>query len=81
VNLYAIYSPTAHGDGEGLGTLLIDGDQIEDRGAVKHRRGFDEQRWNGLVVAPSIAAAKGATGTWFELALSPELDSRGEADR
>src|SRR5271166_1142162 len=42
VNLYAIYSPTAHGDGEGLGTLLIEADEIEDRGAVKHRRGFDE---------------------------------------
>ncbi|MGC2372357.1 MAG: hypothetical protein WA484_00640 [Solirubrobacteraceae bacterium] len=74
VNLYAIYSPTAHGDGEGLGTLLIEGDQVEDEGVVKHRRGFDEKRWNGLVVGPALAAAKGATGAWFELALSSETE-------
>ena len=74
VNLYAIYSPTAHGDGEGLGTLLIEGDQVEAEGVVKHRRGFDEKRWNGLVVGPALAAAKGATGAWFELALSPETE-------
>jgi hypothetical protein len=72
VNLYAIYSPTAHGDGEGLGTLVIEGDQVEDEGVVKRRRGFDEKRWSGLVLRPSLAAARGATGAWFKLALSPE---------
>jgi len=74
VNLNAIFSPTAHGDGEGLGTLLIEGDQIEDEGVVKRRRGFDETRWNGLVVTPALAAAKGSTRAWFHLALSPETE-------
>jgi hypothetical protein len=79
VNLYAIYSPTAHADGEGLGTLLIESDQVEEEGVVKYRRGFDEERWKGLVVGPALAAAKGAAGTWFKLALSPEAERPTES--
>ncbi len=69
VNLYAIYSSIAHAEGEGLGTLLVMDDSIEQLGVVRYRRGLDDRRWNGLVLRPAVAAARGAVGAWFELAL------------
>ncbi len=68
LNLYTSYSPIAHGDGEGLGSLLTRSATVETPDGTRYRRGFDEQMWDERIRSPATRAATGSVGAWVELA-------------
>ena len=58
LDLYANYSPVAHGEGEGLGSLLTRSDAIETPLGVRYRHGFDEETWRKRIKDPAVGAAR-----------------------
>jgi hypothetical protein len=68
LNLYTGYSPVAHGEGEGLGSLLIADSSVETPEGIRYERGFDAPTWKERIVAPALAGAIGSVGAWVELA-------------
>jgi hypothetical protein len=67
LNLYSVYSSTAHVEGEGLGGLMDVADVLNTGEGAKYAYGFDDKAWLGLVVRPAIRIAVGATRMWLEL--------------
>lgn len=68
LNLYSMYSSTAHVEGLGLGALEDLKDTVRATEGVRYKYGFDDQTWQGLVVTPGLRVASGSTAEWIALA-------------
>jgi len=77
LNLYTDYSPIAHAEGEGLGSLLTTSATVETPEGLRYRRGFDDETWKKRIKAPAAGAARGSVGAWVEVAYPSRSGSLG----
>lgn len=68
VNLYSLYSPIAHVDGEGLGSLLERSDFRDTPEGQRFRYGLRDDAWMTRMLKPGACASLGCAAEWTALA-------------
>jgi hypothetical protein len=74
VNLYSLYSSTAHAEGSGLGSLLDTSARVETDHGDRVAYGLPEPLWTKNVLSPCLAVAVGVVREWVQLALPGQLE-------